>query len=56
MSPELKGRQLLKIISGYVVADYAKMTTGSVIEDLEELQVQQSSSICYNTAAIKKNY
>ena len=30
------------------------MTTGSVIEDLEELKVQQSSSMCYNMAAIKK--
>ena len=32
------------------------MTTGSVIEDLVEIKVQQSSSMCYNMAAIKKNY
>ena len=29
------------------------MTTGSVIEDLEVLKVQQSSLMCYNMATIK---
>ena len=55
MSPELKGRQLLNIIGAMSLWVSLKWsTTGSMIEDTDELKEQQSSSMSCNMAAIKK--